>query len=43
MSLTVRREFPEVEVVVAATNDYLFSLNPVVAGCAEADRGHLEQ
>jgi N-acetylglucosaminyl-diphospho-decaprenol L-rhamnosyltransferase len=31
----VRHEFPEVEVVVAASNDYLFSLNPVVSGCAE--------
>jgi GT2 family glycosyltransferase len=31
----VRREFPRVEVVVAERNDYLFSLNPVVAGCSE--------
>lgn len=28
----VREEFPEFEVVVAERNDYLFSLNPVVAG-----------
>ncbi len=28
---TVRREFPAVEVVVAGHNDFLFSLNPVVA------------
>jgi GT2 family glycosyltransferase len=32
---TVRREFPEVDVVVAASNDFLFSLNPIVAGCPE--------
>jgi GT2 family glycosyltransferase len=31
----VGREFPEVEVVVAAHNDFLFSLNPVVAACPE--------
>ncbi len=32
---TVRREFPAVEVVVAERNDYMFSLNAVVATCAE--------
>jgi GT2 family glycosyltransferase len=31
----VEREFPEVEVVVAARNDFLFSLNPIVAACPE--------
>src|ERR1700691_5702300 len=31
----VQREFPEVEVVVATSNDFLFSLNPVVASCTE--------
>ena len=31
----VAREFPEVEVVVAAHNDFLFSLNPIVAACPE--------
>ena len=31
----VRREFPGVEVVVAEQNDYLFSLNAVVATCPE--------
>jgi GT2 family glycosyltransferase len=31
----VRREFPDVEVVVAARNDFLFSLNPVVAARPE--------
>jgi GT2 family glycosyltransferase len=31
----VRREFPAVQVVVAEANDFLFSLNPVVASCPE--------
>ena len=31
----VQREFPEMDVVVAADNDFLFSLNPVVAACPE--------
>jgi N-acetylglucosaminyl-diphospho-decaprenol L-rhamnosyltransferase len=31
----VRHDFPDVDVVVAARNDFLFSLNPVVAGCTE--------
>jgi GT2 family glycosyltransferase len=31
----VRREFPEMEVVVAERNDYLFSLNPIVASRPE--------
>ncbi len=38
-----RTQFPNVEVVVAQHNDYLFSLNPVVAARREECRGHLEQ
>lgn len=31
----LRSEFPAVEVIVAERNDYLFSLNPIVARCDE--------
>ena len=31
----MRERFPEVEVIIAAANDFLFSLNPIVAGRSE--------